>query len=104
MATHRIIAYPLGARSVRAILPRSCRDEAIARAVVHARLIGDYVDVEASGHATASGFKCIAVCDGAGSAHGYGEFRSYPETEPYCAWCTDGVDSPPYCGNPGCAR
>ena len=22
--------------------------------------------------------------------------------EPYCAWCTDGLDQPPYCGNEGC--
>jgi hypothetical protein len=25
-----------------------------------------------------------------------------PEREPYCAWCTDGIDAPPYCGLPGC--
>lgn len=78
MTTHRIISYPNGARSVRAILPRSFREEAIARAAVHASLIGEYVDVEASGYETATGFKCVAVCDGAGSAHGYGEFRSKP--------------------------
>lgn len=22
--------------------------------------------------------------------------------EPYCAWCTDRIDEPPYCGNEGC--
>lgn len=24
------------------------------------------------------------------------------DKEPYCAWCSDGVEIPPYCGNPGC--
>lgn len=24
------------------------------------------------------------------------------ETEPYCGYCTDGVDEGPYCGLPGC--
>lgn len=68
MFTFKIISYPDGARSVRAILHARGVEDAIERAKCHARLIGEYVDVECDG-------KCMAVCDGAGPAHGYGEFR-----------------------------
>jgi hypothetical protein len=66
--TFHIIAYPHGARQV--VGTHHARDlcDVLPSAAVHARLRGEYVDVEQDGW-------CVAVCDGAGPAHGYRDFR-----------------------------
>lgn len=78
MPTYQIIAYPEGRRKVVAILPsdyNSSPEGVIARAAVHARLRGEYVDIEGSDG------RYIGCCDGAGIVPPYGvtEFRSYPD-------------------------
>lgn len=67
--TFRLIAYPAGVRTVVGV--KYARDivDVIPSACVHARLRSEYVDVENDG-------RCIAVVDGVGPAHGYGDFRT----------------------------
>jgi hypothetical protein len=71
--SYTIIAHPNGVSQTVATLPSdyaSSREGVIERAKVHARLRGEYVDVEREG-------RQIAVCDGAGEVTGYeSNFRS----------------------------
>lgn len=67
MSAYTIAAFPNGLRAIVATLPSdyaSSREGVIERAKVHARLRGEYVDVETNG-------RQIATCDGAGEVTGY---------------------------------
>jgi hypothetical protein len=66
--TFHIIAYPDGARAVVGTMYARDIVDVLPSACTHARMRGEYVDVETDG-------RCAAVVDGRGPAHGYGEFR-----------------------------
>lgn len=68
MTTFHIIAYPEGARTIVGAIHARGVEDAIERAKCHARIRREYIDIEVDG-------RRVAVCDGAGPAHGYGEFR-----------------------------
>lgn len=67
--TFLLIAYPAGVRTVVGVKHARDTVDVAPSAAVHARLRGEYVDVEIDG-------RCVAVCDGAGPSHGYGDFRT----------------------------
>ena len=70
MTAFKIIAYPDGERAVIGVLHARDIVDVEPQAAVHARLRGEYVDIEHDG-------RCMAVCDGAGAVPAFGveEFR-----------------------------
>jgi hypothetical protein len=72
MTTFHIIAYPDGARAVVGTLHARDIMDVEPQAAVHARLRGEYVDIEVDG-------RCRAVCDGAGAVPAFGveDFRTH---------------------------